>query len=67
MSKNVKVAIQSYAYAAIAAAVAVWANGQNDLGAILKAAAIAVLGPLLQALNPKDSALGVGSSTENLD
>ena len=62
-----KIVIQGYLYAAITAAVAVWANGQSDIKAILKAAAVAVLGPLLQALNPKDSALGVGSSTESID
>ena len=67
MSKNLQTIVQSYLYAAITAAVAVWANGQNDIKDILKAAAVAVLGPLLQALNPKDSTLGVGSSPENVN
>ena len=62
MSKKLQVVLHSYLYAGLAAALALVANGETDYKLILKAALAAVLGPVAQALNPKDSSLGVGSN-----
>ena len=62
MSKKLQVVLHSYLYAGLAGALALVANGETDYKLILKAALAAVLGPVAQALNPKDSSLGVGSN-----
>lgn len=61
MSKQVKIILQGYLYAGLSAAVALWMNGVTDWKTLGTAAIGAVVGPLVQALNPKDCSLGVGS------
>lgn len=64
MGKNLQTVVQGYLYAGITAAAALWMSGEHNFKTIGVAAATAVVGPLLQAINPKDSAIGVGASTE---
>lgn len=56
-----KAMIESYIRTAISAAVAVWMTGNHDWKALATAAASAVLGPLMRALNPNDHAFGIKS------
>lgn len=51
--------IESYIRTAISAAVAVWMTGNHDWKALGTAAASAILGPLMRALNPNDGAFGI--------
>lgn len=64
MGKNLQTVIQGYLYAGISAAAALWMSGVTDLKTIGVAAITAIVGPLLQAINPKDGAIGVGSTSE---
>lgn len=61
MSKNLQTVIQGYLYAGISAAAALWMSGVTDWKTLGIAAATAIVGPLLQAINPKDAAIGVGA------
>jgi hypothetical protein len=63
MSKNLQVVIQGYMYAGISAVAALWMAGEHDWKNLGIAAATAVVGPFLQAANPKDSAIGVGAAS----
>ena len=62
MNKQIQAVLASYARTAISAAAAMYMSGHTDGKSIGMAAAAAVLGPLARAVNPKDSAFGVGAS-----
>jgi hypothetical protein len=62
MNAKLQAMLASYGRTAISAGIAMYASGHTDPKSIGIAAASAVAGPLLRALNPKDAAFGVGSS-----
>jgi hypothetical protein len=61
-SKALQAALASYARTAVSAVLAMYLAGNTDAKALSSAALAAVAGPLLRALNPKDSAFGLGAS-----
>lgn len=58
MNPKVKSALESYARSFLVAALTAYAMGMRDLESMLIAGAIAVAGPALRAVNPKDPAFG---------
>lgn len=64
MSKNLQTVIQGYLYAGLSAAAALYLTGVTDLKTLGTAALTAVVGPILQVINPKDGAIGVGAASE---
>ena len=60
--KALQAALASYARTAASAGIAMYMAGHTDPKSIGMAAAGAVAGPLLRALNPKDTSFGVGAS-----
>jgi hypothetical protein len=57
-----KAIVASYARTAISAVLAMYLAGTTDAKSLGMAALAAVAGPLLRALNPNDSAFGIGAS-----
>lgn len=64
MGKNLQTVIQGYLYAGLSAAAALYLTGVTDWKTLGTAALTAVVGPILQVINPKDSAIGVGAASE---
>jgi len=62
MNKKLQAVLASYARTAASAAIGMYLAGHTDPKSLGMAAAGAVAGPLLRALNPKDAAFGVGST-----
>lgn len=62
MNKKLQAAAASYARTAISAGLGMYMAGHTDSKSIGLAALGAVAGPLLRALNPKDTSFGIGSS-----
>ena len=62
MNKKVQAVVASYARTGVSAALAMYMAGHTDAKSIGMAALGAVAGPLLRALNPKDTAFGIGAS-----
>ena len=62
MNKNLALIIRNDLYAAIPAVLAVYATGSTGLKSLGLAAAVAVLGPIVKAANPKDTSFGVGAA-----
>jgi len=62
MSKTLQTIVQGYLYAGLSAAAALYLTGVTDLKTLGTAALTAIVGPVLQAINPKDAAIGVGRS-----
>jgi len=65
LSKQQRAALASYLRSAIGAVAAVLATGQTEPDALIKAALVAILPPLLRWANPKDEAFGRGSSDDH--
>jgi hypothetical protein len=61
-AKALQAVVASYARTAISAILAMYLSGNTDAKALGMAALAAVAGPLLRALNPNDSAFGIGAS-----
>lgn len=59
MNRKMKLALESYARSFAVAAVTAYSMGARDVQDLLLAGAIAVLGPAIRAVNPKDPAFGV--------
>jgi hypothetical protein len=59
MNKQLQAALASYARTAVSAVLAMYLAGNTDTKALASAAIASVAGPLLRALNPKDSAFGI--------
>jgi hypothetical protein len=62
MNAKLQAMLASYGRTAISAGIAMYASGHTDPKSIGIAAASAVAGPLLRALNPKDASFGIGSA-----
>jgi len=62
MNKAVQAVLASYGRSAVAAALGMYMAGHTDAKSIGMAALGAVAGPALRALNPKDTAFGLGAS-----
>lgn len=60
-TKALQAIAASYARTAVSAALALYMAGNTDVKSLATAALAAIAGPLLRALNPKDSAFGLGS------
>ena len=60
-TKALQAVAASYARTAVSAALALYLAGNTDVKSLATAALAAIAGPLLRALNPKDSAFGLGS------
>lgn len=67
MNLKVKSAIESYARSFIVAAVTAYSLGARDLESVLIAGAIAIAGPAIRALNPKDPAFGLIADTVDVE
>lgn len=61
MNAKQQAMLASYGRAALVAIITAVSMGKTDPRDLLIVAAIAVLPPLLRAMNPKDSAFGVGA------
>jgi hypothetical protein len=61
MNAKHKAILASYGRTFIAAVIAVYSTGNQDLRSILIAGAAAVVGPAIRAINPKDPAFGIGA------
>jgi hypothetical protein len=61
MNAKTQAMLASYARAVVVAVVTAITMGKTDPRDLLIAAAIAVLPPLMRAINPKDSAFGAGA------
>lgn len=61
MNAKQQAMLASYGRAALVAIITAVSMGKTDPRDLLIAGAIAVLPPLLRAINPKDSAFGVGA------
>ena len=59
MNAKAKAALASYGRSFIVAATAVYTAGETDLKAIAIAGLVAVIGPAIRAVNPKDPAFGL--------
>jgi len=59
MNAKVKLALASYARAFVVAALTAYSVGARDLESILIAGLVAVAGPAIRAINPKDPAFGL--------
>lgn len=63
MNRKMKSALESYARAFVVAALTAYSLGARDLESMLIAGAIAVAGPAIRAVNPKDPAFGLIADT----
>jgi hypothetical protein len=61
-TKAIQAVAASYARTAVSAVLALYMAGNHDGKALASAAIASIAGPLLRALNPKDSAFGIGAS-----
>jgi hypothetical protein len=61
MNKKLEAILATYLRAAIAAVLALYLSGVTDPKALLMAGIAAVAGPVLKALDPKETAFGRGS------
>jgi hypothetical protein len=59
MNSKMKSALESYARSFLVAALTAYTMGMRDLESMLIAGAIAIAGPALRAINPKDPAFGI--------
>lgn len=59
MNRKMKSALESYARSFIVAAITAYSLGARDIESMLIAGAIAIAGPAIRAVNPKDPAFGV--------
>lgn len=67
MNLKMKLAIESYARSFLVAALTAYSMGARDIEDILIAGAIAVLGPVIRAVNPKDPAFGMIADTVEVE
>lgn len=58
MNAQLKAAVASYARSFIVAAMTLYLAGTTDPKAIVLAGVAAIAGPLLRAINPKDTSFG---------
>lgn len=61
MKEKVKAAALSYLRAAAASVAAIYMSGITDPKVLANAFIAGLIGPILKALDPKDSSIGLGS------
>lgn len=61
MKEKVKAAASSYLRAAAASVAAIYMSGITDPKVLANAFIAGLIGPILKALDPKDSSIGLGS------
>jgi hypothetical protein len=61
MNEKVKAAALSYLRAAAASVAAIYMSGISDPKVLANAFIAGLIGPVLKALDPKDSSIGLGS------
>jgi len=61
MNEKVKAAALSYLRAAAASVAAIYMSGITDPKVLANAFIAGLIGPILKALDPKDSSIGLGS------
>jgi len=61
MNKKLEAILATYLRAAIAAVLALYLSGVTDPKSLLMAGVAAVAGPVLKALDPKETAFGRGA------
>ena len=61
MNEKVKAAALSYLRAAAASVAAIYMSGITDPRVLANAFIAGLIGPILKALDPKDSSIGLGS------
>jgi hypothetical protein len=61
MNEKVKAAALSYLRAAAASVAAIYMSGITDPKVLANAFIAGLIGPVLKALDPKDSSIGLGS------
>ena len=61
MNEKVKAAALSYLRAAAASVAAIYMSGISDPKVLANAFIAGLIGPILKALDPKDSSIGLGS------
>jgi hypothetical protein len=59
MNAKVRAILESYARSFVVAALAVYTTGETSVKAIALAGLVAVAGPAIRAINPKDPAFGL--------
>ena len=62
-----KAALASYARSFAVAVVTAYSMGQTEVEDLALAGLIAILGPAIRAMNPKDSAFGMVDNTISVD
>ena len=67
MNLKMKSAIESYVRSFLVAALTAYSMGARDVEDMLIAGAIAVLGPAIRAVNPKDPAFGMIADTVEIE
>jgi hypothetical protein len=67
MNQKMKSALASYARSFAVAVVTAYSMGQTEVEDLALAGLIAILGPAIRAMNPKDSAFGMVDNTISVD
>jgi hypothetical protein len=67
MNTKMKAALASYARSFAVAVVTAYSIGQTDIKDLAVAGVIAILGPAIRAMNPKDSAFGITDNVVSVD
>jgi hypothetical protein len=67
MNNKLKLALASYARSFAVAVVTAYSMGQTEIQDLALAGVIAILGPTIRAMNPKDSAFGMVDNTVSVD
>ena len=67
MNRKMKLALESYARSFAVAALTAYSMGARDLEDLLLAGLIAILGPAIRAVNPKDPAFGMIADTVEVE
>ena len=67
MNPKMKLALESYARSFTVAALTAYSMGARDVEDLVIAGAIAILGPAIRAVNPKDPAFGLIADTVTVE
>ena len=67
MNKKMKSALASYARSFAVAVLTAYSMGKTDVEDLAVAGLIAILGPAIRAMNPKDTAFGITESKVSID
>ena len=67
MNQKMKLALESYARSFAVAALTAYSMGARDVEDLIIAGLIAILGPAIRAINPKDPAFGMIADTVTVE